>query len=311
MKQTAMPIKFLENLGSQVTEQWAVNLLTPAFVFWFGGVLAWLDRWGWHGVQDTLVELDDPLQLVVLIGGLIVIVASGFVIQRFDLAVLRFFEGYWPTWMDLLRTRLQQRSHAWAKRQDDRWQALQLKQETQPLTPQELEELSTIDWRLRQVPTRPERMMPTRLGNILRAAESLPETKYGLDAVICWPRLWMVLPDKVKEELQGGRSQLNQAARVWLWSFLFLIWGIWAWWAIPAGIMGMWFTYGWMIQAAEVYGDLVESTFDLHRIKLYQGLNWPLPQNPQEEAALGRSLTEYLWRGSRQSSPMFVYPDDH
>jgi len=44
-------------------------------------------------------------------------------------------------------------------------------------------------------PAESDRHMPTKLGNILRAAELRSKDKYGLDAVICWPRLWLLLPD--------------------------------------------------------------------------------------------------------------------
>jgi len=77
--------------------------------------------------------------------------------------------------------------------------------------------------------------MPTRLGNLLRAAERKPLEKYGLDAILCWSRLWMLLPDAVKKDLQESRADLNNAARVWLWSLLFCGWtfvgeNIWTTW---------------------------------------------------------------------------------
>ena len=33
-----MHSKFLEGMTGKVVEQWATNLLTPAFVFWLGGL---------------------------------------------------------------------------------------------------------------------------------------------------------------------------------------------------------------------------------------------------------------------------------
>ncbi|WP_277883236.1 hypothetical protein [Nostoc flagelliforme] len=33
-----MPTKFLESLGGKLAENWAANILTPAFVFWMGGL---------------------------------------------------------------------------------------------------------------------------------------------------------------------------------------------------------------------------------------------------------------------------------
>jgi len=36
--------------------------------------------------------------------------------------------------------------------------------------------------------------MPARLRSILRAAESYPPRRCGLNLIVCWPRLWLVLP---------------------------------------------------------------------------------------------------------------------
>lgn len=305
-----MTVKFLDSLGSQLAQHWIANLITPAFFFWLGGALAWIDRWGWNTFQTTVLNVDEGLRVLLLVAGLLLVLASGFIVQRFDLTILRLFEGYWPRWMSPLHRWLLKHHRAQFTQREQQWQALKLKQETQALTSAEHRELLAIDRQLRQMPTRPERLMPTRFGNLLRAAESLPELKYGLDAVICWPRLWMVLPDHVKQELQQVRSELNLAAQNWLWSFLFLVWGLWAWWAFVVGVVGMGLTYSWMLQAAEQYGDSIESTFDLFRLKLYQGLHWPLPKSPEEEVQLGRSLTEYLWRGNSQAISNFVYSDE-
>ena len=146
------------------------------------------------------------------------------------------------------------------------------------------------------------------LGNILRASEDRCALKYGLDAIICWPRLWLVLPEEVKTELSAARSGLNLNARLWLWRVLFLLWApiFGVWWPLPLGVGAAWLAQRWMVQAAQVYEDLVESAFDLYRFALYGALHWPLPTNPAEERALGQGLTEYLWHGSDQGFPEFT-----
>jgi hypothetical protein len=140
--------------------------------------------------------------------------------------------------------------------------------------------------------------MPTRLGNILRAAERRPYERYGLDAIVCWPRLWLLLPETAKKELQEARTQLINGVRIFAWSLLFLIWTIWSWWAIPAAIGSALFAYCWILDTAIVYGDLIEAAFDLYRPLLYQSLRFPLPNNAAEEKAMGEQVTQYLWRGS-------------
>jgi len=301
-----MPTKFLESLGGKLAERWSAALLTPAFVFWLGGLTAFLWHFGWNRLEIWLTGKSDPIQIALLVISLLVVAASAFVVQQFELPVIRFLEGYWPSWMRPLRRRLLQRQRQWLRQKEQRWQNLVTQQDKQSLAPEEMDEFVALDWQLRRLPARPERLMPTRLGNLLRAAEEQPLNKYGLDAVICWPRLWLVLPDEVRKELQESRSQLNTAARVWLWSLLFLFWTVWAWWVILFALLSAVFAYRWMLNTAETYADLLESAFDLHRIALYQSLRWSLPANPAEELQMGRQLTEYLWRGSNQTKPDFT-----
>lgn len=159
----------------------------------------------------------------------------------------------------------------------------------------------TCDRALHQLPEQEQDLLPTRLGNILRAAERRPYHRYGLDAIICWPRLWLLLPEAVKKDLQAAQTELNNAVRLIFWSLLFLVWSIWAWWAIPLALMAAAFAYGWALDAAAVYATLIEATFDLHRPLLYNALGWTLPPDPAEERRVGRQLTDYLWRGSVSS----------
>ncbi len=152
--------------------------------------------------------------------------------------------------------------------------------------------------------------MPTKLGNILRSAENRPWDKYGLDAVICWPRLWLLLPEEVKKELSEARASLDSAARTLLWGVLFLVWTIWAWWALLVGLIIAIWAYQWALNAAEVYGDLLESTFDLHRFSLYDMLRWPPPENSVVEKEEGTKLTRYLFRGILASPVTFKNPTE-
>jgi len=304
-----MPTKLLEGFGGKLVDQWAANLLTPAFVFWLGGLLAWGDRYGWADLVTVINNLDEPLQIAVLIVTLLAVIASGFVIQRFDRAVLRFSEGYWHPVLKHLRRWFLKRQQAQFDRLDAQWQSRVIQQEKSGLSAEEMEELASLEEQLRQFPSARDRLMPTRLGNLLRAAESRPYEKYGLDAIVCWARLWLLLPDEVKKELQAARADLNTAARLWLWGMLFLLWVVLGvWWVVPVGLLVAWFAYGWMLEAATIYGDLLESAFDLHRMALYEALHFPTPAHPGEERAMGQALTAYLWRGSDRPQPEFRRP---
>ncbi|WP_174708763.1 hypothetical protein [Nostoc sp. TCL240-02] len=343
-----MSAKFLESFGSKLAEQWVATLLTPAFVFWAGGATAGLQRFGWEPASTWFSQRGEPLQIALLVGVFCLIIASAFVVQRFDLPVLRFLEGYWSRCLLPLRRCLIARETKHSQRISDRWQTLKrldkqsqkfatlnflqlpedqqkkeviyfilqqhnqlhsnekrlqkltnqgLKQRLDKLCSEIKDELIQLDWEQHHRPL-DNQLMPTRLGNILRAAEQRPLEKYGLDAIVCWSRLWLLLSDAVKKDLQEARADLNTAVRIWLWSLLFIVWTIWVWWAAPVGIICAIFAYYyWAIDAARNYGELIDATFDLHRHLLYQSLRWYLPPEPDKERLAGKSLTEYLWRG--------------
>ena len=50
----------------------------------------------------------------------------------------------------------------------------------------------------------PTAKRPTRLGNILAEYEEYPATRYGMDSVFYWPRLWLVVEKEKKEEIDGA-----------------------------------------------------------------------------------------------------------
>ncbi len=329
-----MTAKVLESFGGKLAEQWVATLLTPAFVFWLGGFTIAIQRWGGQALVTQFTRYPEPLQIAILVGCLCLIAASAFIAQRFDFATLRFLEGYWHPLLRPLRqgrvqhycelkdrlTQQNQELRAIEENNNKTFQALKtaiatqgaaslsdqeraqfLQLNEQRLKPIELETLIQLRQVLREMPTRNADLMPTRLGNLLRAAERKPVDKYGLDAIICWSRLWMLLPDAVKKDLQEARADLNTAARVWLWSLLFCGWTFLGWnllatWPLLFGVLSAWFAYGWAIAAARTYGELIEAAFDLYRHLLYQSLRWNLPPDPEVERRVGAELTRYLRR---------------
>jgi hypothetical protein len=326
-----MTAKVMESFGGKLAEQWVATLLTPAFIFWLGGFLTAIQRLGLNTLVTRYTAYPEPLQIAILVGALCLVAASAFAVQRFDTPIIRFLEGYWYPWLQPVRQAriAHYRQHKQALIQQSqtlrtleaqkkaRFQALKTIIETQEatsltpaekdeyrqlnerlLTPTQQETLARVRLALHNLPTNTD-LMPTRLGNILRAAERRPLEKYGLDAIICWSRLWLLLPEAAKKDLQDARTDLNNAARLWLWSILFLVWAVFgSWWAIPLGILSTLFAYyTWAIAAATTYGDLIEASFDLHRQLLYQALGWQKPDDPNEERRVGQQLTEYLWRG--------------
>ena len=66
---------------------------------------------------------------------------------------------------------------------------------------------------------------------------------------------------------------------------------------MPISIPWMLVAYRLARQTAEVYGDLVETAFDIHRFALYDAMSWERPMDSEVEKARGAQLTEFLWCG--------------
>jgi hypothetical protein len=162
---------------------------------------------------------------------------------------------------------------------------------------------------LQHSPEEDEYGMPTRLGDILRAAELRPQTKYGLDAVACWYALWLALPADTKAELVRARTALDSAARGWLWGALFAVWTPWTWWAAPIALVVITVMYyGGILPAATIFGELMVSAFDVHRFRLYDSLYLPRPTSPAAERGTdGPRVTRQL-RGGLDEAVVYREP---
>ena len=290
---------FWEALGGKLGERGLAESLTPALIFFTGALAAWM--WsrgatsGWHTVENWVRHEDTAVQIALAIAVLVGLIIATELMNRLTAPVLRMLEGYLPRPLAWLVERGAERRRQVRRELARRLQELSAKRVP---TPAERAELDRIDVALHRMPADELRQMPTKLGDALRAAEDRPRDKYGLDPIICWPRLWLLLPEAPRTDLVATRESLNKATQVWIWGLLFIGFSAWAWWAAPMGIaVAIVAYYGWMLSAAETYGSLLESAFDIHRRKLYEELRWPLPQTPEQERDEGPLMMEYLWRG--------------
>ncbi|MGK3206874.1 hypothetical protein [Amycolatopsis sp. MEPSY49] len=124
--------------------------------------------------------------------------------------------------------------------------------------------------------SRPEEVMPTRLGNIFKSAELYPALRYGMDGVLFWPRLYAVLPDRVATGLGETRSLLERLLALSSLSGLFAI-GTSAYLLVVRGPVLIYLgcllggslvahtCYLVSLQAAESYAEQVRAAFDVYR----------------------------------------------
>ncbi len=302
--------KFWESVGKGLGDKWIEALIHPGLLFWGVGLLAWVgqqaDGWQallnvWHGLGSL------EAQVTVLVALLLVLLASSAGMRWAQWSLLRLMEGYWPGKVQTWAARWLQKKH---RQIDERWQALDQQIEEQQwehLPAETRAEYLRLDRLLiYHYPTNTVDVLPTALGNRLRAAEQYPQTHYGLDALIVWPRLWPMLPNPVQESIASSRQALDEDVRLFGWGLLTALWGVWAWWAVPVGLglaVAAWFR---TLYTAEVYGYLIRTAFDLYRFALYEALRWPPPTDTASEVAYGAKLTQYLFRGTVDASVTFA-----
>lgn len=149
------------------------------------------------------------------------------------------------------------------------------------------------------------RLLPTALGNLLRAAESRPAENYGLDALVTWPCLAPLISPELKATLADLRNQLDLAARMVLTFSLSALLGLlylyrWGGWLLVplGGLLLAWLSYRAALSAALAYGDAIQAAYHLHRFGLLTALHLPLPKDRNEELAVNRQLSNFLKDGA-------------
>ncbi|MGK5173095.1 hypothetical protein [Geodermatophilus sp. CPCC 205761] len=314
--------KFTESVGSKLGER-AAGLLTSAPIVYAGaGLLVWLVSVGpgdgWSRLKAWSTGQDSGRLLVWAAAALVAAGAAAAVVQRFVPSTIRLLEGYWPAPFRRLATRLARR--AWSEREKAATTLRGLSPAIQSGAASITDERRYVeaDALRARIPSQPAWTMPTRLGNILRAAETRPMDKYSLEPIKLWPAMWLVLPNDVRQELIAARARLDKATAGVLWCLLGGAFGALAWWAAPAALVAAIAAYRfWVLPAGTDYADLFEAAYDVHRFDLYKALHIPLPADAAVEQLSGSSLTELVWRGRDDAGLVFAHggedarADDH
>jgi hypothetical protein len=243
-------------------------------------------------------------------GALAAIVVIALLAEPLELASIRFLEGYWPTSGPLGRI------HAAGLRSQQR-RFTRLTFLADRSTDLELRHLAAVQ-RDEQFPPEIGRLLPTALGNRLRAFEDRAGQAYGVEAVPWWPRLHHVLPDQVRGTVDRHRDQLDVASR------LTIAWAVgavalagllaphWTWWWLPALSAALsWFAYRSALGAAGVYGTAVTAAIDVYRLHLLQEMRIRPPADTDAERVVNEKLL-LLWLGDDEVNVQYQTTDsDH
>ncbi|MFD0071371.1 hypothetical protein ACFVIY_02895 [Streptomyces sp. NPDC127166] len=70
---------------------------------------------------------------------------------------------------------------------------------------------------------------PTWSGDRLDAAAVRLERDHGIDLVVTWPHVWLILPEEIRAEITAARQALTRATTLAAWALLYLPLAAW-WW---------------------------------------------------------------------------------
>ncbi len=238
---------YLEIISENLSEEWKKLILSPpSFLFW--GITALLVLinigWDWKYLNGFFNEISLGQGVFLVVGGSLLIILSNAIVEWFQILFFRLLEGYY--WNDtFISSKLTGRIKKELKDKEEQfykdynnlqgYDNLQRNQKnTESTEKNEIEdkiklrkELIKLDDYLDNYPVDRDTLLPTRLGNLLRAAEEYPNIRYGLETFTVWPRLWMVLPDSARNLHNSVLEEVYKNTRIIIWSIgATVIWGI-------------------------------------------------------------------------------------
>ena len=150
-------------------------------------------------------------------------------------------------------------------------------------------------------PLAARRMMPTRLGNVLRRYEDLAGRQYGLDIITVAPHLNLVAVKEHRDYVDDCRQGLDLGVRICVLFALATVLSVGllfddgAWLLLAfAPYCVSYLAYRGAVSSAEDYGTALSHLVDLNRFALYDQLHVPSPANSLVEKGRNERLVRLL-----------------
>lgn len=283
-----------------------VTLFLRAWVYGLDAVWGW-----WQQCEPAPGQGGGNFALVWMLAAILVLVTvAAYLLKAFTYPLIQLYEGYWPLWL---------RGHAtrWAQW---RWERL-WKKRAKAWRDRDLVHYVALQARLYHgYPYSKQCILPTRLGNVVRAAEDYPGTAYGMDGVFWWPRLWPLLPVGVQNGVQDSVASmlalLNSTTLIGCVAIEGAIY-LWRsqsqWWppliVLGGGLLVAVVAYQGAVAQAWTYGQHIRVAVDLYRFDLLRALHQSLPNTPLEERDVWGRLAAWLYNQDRGAVRGLTY--DH
>jgi hypothetical protein len=254
-------------------------------------------------IPNVLEQHSQGTELLIL--GAVGLVA-GLALSGSSYLITRVFEGYplaqvigWP-----VLGRLARAVRAVQRRSYNRLRGVR---DDESKTP---EERTLAAWRLEKFfPHEPEDLLPTRLGNAIRAFELHSNVRWGLDGVTIWPRVDALLNSDERELHVDAKIDLYVFVNAALGAFTVGVCLVvdkavnapnsalyWPLYAVP--FVGGYVLYRAALGPAANWGEVVRASIDLHRLDVYEKLGVRAPLSFSDERQLADRINFALLYGT-------------
>ena len=289
-----------------------IGYFVPAFLLFIGEgtnllVFGYIDK------KFTDILADKSTLGAVL--SVVIIWLLSILLMTFNRPVIRLLEGYGDS--NPFRIFLPLRQSEFKSRAEPHLRRLQRVLDARRRGIPEAEEFSELSVynAARDFPEALGLVLPTRLGNVMRAYERYSDVVYSIEAIALWPRLFMIIPEETRDRIRESEGLFNFCVNMLLSSILTLgtsgvmlvvsfcgtgysgLTQAVSWPIILVLIFGTFFAwYSWWVlpDAARQRGEQVKSTFDVFRGKLAEALGLELPATEAEEQRMWRLVSRRM-----------------
>ncbi|MBK9498681.1 MAG: hypothetical protein IPO06_04715 [Leptospiraceae bacterium] len=173
------------------------------------------------------------------------------------------------------------------------------------LSKNEKEKIVAIEKLHFEFPVQEELILPTRLGNIIAAFENYSFDKYGIDAVLLWPRMIPILEKEnylnIIAQEKGIFDFLLNLFYIVLVSGLLSISAYSYSQNVTGSVISLMITiislpiiYYGLISSAIAWGNTIKVSFDLYRNQLWKQFRLTNDCSPEDELVIWRMLSTFI-----------------
>jgi hypothetical protein len=287
----------LTDVTGVLSRYFVVGFFLPAYL---SLIALWLTASN-EFIPNALEGYSEATQLAIL-GGVALVFAL--LLSGLNYPLVRWFEGYpllrlqsWPFLKLVVKVAIALQRNAYNRLvaiRDDKEQSESARKRA----------YTALD---KQFPKSANALLPTRVGNVMRAYERHSNVRWGIDGVTIWPRVSALLSD--------DERALEVDAKIDLFVFMNAAFGavvvgvclvvdkaihgsgLWQWLLYTIPFVVAYALYRMCIGPAERRGAVVRASIDLHRLEVYEKLGIRHPSSFSDERELGTAVGQMLLYG--------------